>query len=199
MARQAARARPHAENGLPLALATAVLGVLLSMALMVTVTVLTTGANPSKPSSPLPDRAGGQDHHRRRPSRLPIGGPCSQRVRRLRLHPDRQRDGGVQVQRGRDPRQRGDHVEAGQPGDADPAGPDFGPQPGPDRGPRTCNICGAVLVRVTGPVRPIRNSRSGEVRILRSKAWKSARTRWNRSLRLTRKIASLATSSSTGL
>jgi hypothetical protein len=55
------------------------------MAIVVTVTVLAAGTNPFKPGSPLPDRAGGQDYYRRRPSRLPIAGLA----RRFSLDRDR--------------------------------------------------------------------------------------------------------------
>ena len=81
------------------------------------------------------------------------GQPGAQCVRRVGLDADRQGDGGVQVQRGPDARQRGHQPEPGLLRDADPPGPHLGrgrggqdqQRPGP-HGPARPGSCG-------GPVR----------------------------------------------
>ena len=100
---------------------------------------------PGEPAGPAADRV------------FP-GKPGAQRVRGVRLDADRQGDGGVQVQRGPDARQRGDQAEPGLLRDADPPGPHLGrgrsgqdqQRPGPD-GPDRPSACGG----------PVRGARSG--------------------------------------
>ena len=99
---------------------------------------------------------------------LVAGQPGAQRVRGVGLDADRQGDGGVQVQRGPDARQRGDQAEPGLLRDADPPGPHLGrgrggqdqQRPGPDgparpgarRGP--VRAAGPAVRAGTGPRRP---------------------------------------------
>ena len=95
--------------------------------------------------------------------RVLAGQPGAQRVRRVGLDADRQGDGGVQVQRGPDARQRGDQPEPGLLRDADPAGPHLGrgrggqdqQRPGPHGPARPGDRRG------TGPRRPVRLVRAG--------------------------------------
>ena len=80
------------------------------------------------------------------------GQPGPRRVSRVGLDADRERDGGVQVERGPDSRQRADQAEAGHLRDPDPAGPHFGRgRGGQDRTARSARTAAPDRSAAAGP------------------------------------------------
>jgi len=101
-------------------------------------------------------------------ARTRTGQPGAQRVRGVGFDADRQRDGGVQVQRGPDARQRGDQAEPGLLRDADPPGPHLGrsrdgqdqQRPGPHGPARPAHCRGPVRDSWSGGPHRTRTTRT---------------------------------------